>query len=108
MKLLPPPELIDFCILTALADGPGHAYGLQETVGGDSRGAFFLPYSTVRQALVRLARHELIRVSSQDQGAGPQRINYELTDHGRRRLRANAQTLERLSVMARQRLGRLA
>jgi PadR family transcriptional regulator, regulatory protein PadR len=74
---------IDLLLLSALAEGPSHGYGVIERLRERSQGVLDYAESTVYSALRRLERAGLLasRLST-----GRRRRVYRLTRSGRRRL----------------------
>jgi DNA-binding PadR family transcriptional regulator len=86
-----------FFILTALADGPQHGYGVMRNVAGLSGGRITLRAGTLYSALDRLCSDGLLQVDREEAVDGRLRRYYRLTDSGAavlagevERLRANA------------------
>ncbi len=86
-----------FLMLTALADGPKHGYGVMHAVTELSDGRVQLRAGTLYAALDRLVREGLIVEVGQEIVDGRLRRYYDLTDEGAsvlsaevRRLRSNA------------------
>ncbi|WP_238012323.1 PadR family transcriptional regulator [Dactylosporangium sp. AC04546] len=84
-----------FLILTALAPGALHGYGLMQEVGELSRGAVVLGAGTLYGALDRLAEQGLIAVDREEAVDGRLRRYYRLTDDGAAALAAEAERLRR-------------
>ncbi|WP_250006930.1 PadR family transcriptional regulator [Actinoplanes sp. M2I2] len=105
-----------FLILTALASGPKHGYGVTQEVAELSEGTVTLRAGTLYGALDRLVEQELITVDRQEVVDGRLRRYYRLTDAGAgqlaeraRRLRKNAEAAEsRLRARPSWGLGRTA
>jgi DNA-binding PadR family transcriptional regulator len=93
-----------FLILTALADGSQHGYGIITEVQEISGSRVRLRAGTLYTALDRLRADGLIEVDRQEIVAGRLRRYYRLTPEGTRRLAAEA---ARLQANARAALTRL-
>jgi PadR family transcriptional regulator len=93
-----------FLILTALADGSQHGYGIIAEVQEISGGRVRLRAGTLYTALDRLRADELIEVDREEIVGGRLRRYYRLTPEGTRRLAAEA---ARLQANARAALARL-
>ena len=93
-----------FLILTALADGSQHGYGIITEVQEISGGRVRLRAGTLYTALDRLRADGLIEVDRQEIVAGRLRRYYRLTPEGTRRLAAEAARLQAHATVA---LGRL-
>jgi DNA-binding PadR family transcriptional regulator len=102
------PELRDpsFLMLTALAAGPCHGYGVIQEVERLSGGAVRLRAGTLYAALDRLSRDGLIEVSGEEVVDGRLRRYYRLSESGtatlesesRRRLSLSEEALRRLRI----------
>jgi DNA-binding PadR family transcriptional regulator len=93
-----------FLILTALADGSQHGYGIITEVQEISGGRVRLRAGTLYTALDRLRADGLIEVDREEIVEGRLRRYYRLTPEGTRRLAAEA---ARLQANARAALTRL-
>jgi DNA-binding PadR family transcriptional regulator len=93
-----------FLILTALADGSQHGYGIISEVSGISEGRVRLRPGTLYTALDRLRADGLIDVDREEIVDNRLRRYYRLTPEGGRRLAAEA---VRLQANARAALRRL-
>jgi PadR family transcriptional regulator PadR len=76
---------VDLLLLTVLADGPLHGYGLVEALRDRSEGVFDLAEGTVYPALYRLERDGLVG-SRWATVSGRRRRVYRLTKRGRAEL----------------------
>jgi len=94
-----------FLILTALAAGSQHGYGIIGEVEQISRGRVRLRAGTLYSALDRLRVDGLIRVSREEVVDGRLRRYYRLTAKGNRQLAAEAERLEANATAAFTRLG---
>jgi DNA-binding PadR family transcriptional regulator len=83
-----------FFILSALAGGPLHGYGIIGEVERLSGGRLRLRAGTLYGALDRLSSDGWVAFDGVSQESGPQRTNYRLTDEGRVRLEAEVARLE--------------
>ncbi|GAA2593842.1 hypothetical protein GCM10010399_25550 [Dactylosporangium fulvum] len=84
-----------FLILTALAAGARHGYGLIQEVGALSGGDVVLGAGTLYGALDRLVEQDLIAVDRDEAVDGRLRRYYRLTDRGAGALAAEAERLQR-------------
>jgi DNA-binding PadR family transcriptional regulator len=82
-----------FLILTALADGSQHGYGIIAEVQEISGGRVRLRAGTLYTALDRLGADGLIEVDREEIVSGRLRRYYRLTPEGTRRLAAEAARL---------------
>ena len=94
-----------FFILSALASGPRHGYGIMGEVAHLSGGRVQLRAGTLYGALDRLEGEGLVSEAGVTQDSGPPRTNYRLTPAGRRRLEAELSRLEDNLRVARTQLG---
>lgn len=94
-----------FFILSALAGGPRHGYGIMGEVARLSEGRISLRAGTLYGALTRLEAEGCIAEAGVSQDSGPPRTNYRLTDTGRQRLEAELARLESNLRVARTQLG---
>lgn len=93
-----------FLILTALATGPKHGYGVTREVAELSEGAVTLRAGTLYGALDRLVEQELVAVDRQEIVDGRLRRYYRLTDAGAARLAEQARRLRKHAAAAESRL----
>ncbi|WP_344620725.1 PadR family transcriptional regulator [Dactylosporangium salmoneum] len=93
-----------FLILTALAAGTLHGYGLIQEVSELSRGEVVLGAGTLYGALDRLAEQGLIAVDRDEAVDGRLRRYYRLTDEGAAALATEAERLRRHAAAAVERL----
>ena len=96
-----------FLILTALANGSQHGYGIITDVQEISGDRVRLRPGTLYTALDRLRADELIRVDREEIVDGRLRRYYRLTDEGSARLAEEAKRLQESAATALQRLGEL-
>jgi PadR family transcriptional regulator PadR len=93
-----------FLILTALADGRKHGYGVVQEVVDLSAGAVNLRPGTLYGALDRLAEQGLVAVDGEEVVDGRLRRYYVLTEAGVATLSAEAQRRTDNAAEARRRL----
>jgi DNA-binding PadR family transcriptional regulator len=93
-----------FLILTALAAGPQHGYGIMTDVSQISGGRVRLRAGTLYAALNRLAVEGLVEFDQEEIVDGRLRRYYRLTPPGARRLAAEADRLSRNTEVAVRRL----
>ena len=93
-----------FLILTALATGPKHGYGVTQEVAELSGGTVSLRAGTLYGALDRLIEQGLIVVDRQEVVDGRLRRYYRLTDAGAGRLAERARRLRKHAEAAESRL----
>ncbi|WP_229803314.1 PadR family transcriptional regulator [Planobispora rosea] len=93
-----------FLILTALAAGPQHGYGMITDVQEISGGRVRLRAGTLYAALDRLQAEHLIAVDREEIVDGRVRRYYRLTEEGGTRLAAEAERLRRNAEAATTRL----
>ncbi|GAT65669.1 helix-turn-helix transcriptional regulator [Planomonospora sp. ID91781] len=93
-----------FLILTALAAGPQHGYGMITDVREISAGRVVLRAGTLYAALDRLQAEGLIEGDREEVVDGRVRRYYRLTDSGGARLAAEAERLRRHAEAASTRL----
>ncbi|GAB3426582.1 hypothetical protein GCM10027569_66220 [Flindersiella endophytica] len=93
-----------FLILTALAAGPQHGYGVITDVQRISDGLVRLRAGTLYAALERLGDEGLIERDREEIHEGRVRRYYRLTGHGATRLETAAERLARHAKVARGRL----
>ncbi len=100
----PPLHEPTFLILTALADGPRHGYGIIGEVAELSAGRVKLRAGTLYGALDRLAADGLVSVEREEVTGGRLRRYYQLTDEGAAVLAAEAERLRHNADAATERL----
>jgi DNA-binding PadR family transcriptional regulator len=93
-----------FMILTALANGSQHGYGIITDVEEISRGRVLLRPGTLYTALDRLRADELIEMEREEIVDGRLRRYYRLTTAGTKRLSAEAARLQAHATAALTRL----
>lgn len=79
-----------FLILTALASGPQHGYGVLQDVTALSGGHVVLRVGTLYGALDRLCDESLVELDHEEVVDSRLRRYYRLTDEGRTRLQMEA------------------
>ncbi|MEO1065028.1 MAG: PadR family transcriptional regulator [Actinomycetota bacterium] len=94
-----------FFVLTALASGPAHGYGIIQAVEEMSEGRVKLRAGTLYGALDRLERDGLVAFEGTGSEGGPPRRYYGLTDEGRAVLAREVERLVANASLARSRLG---
>jgi DNA-binding PadR family transcriptional regulator len=93
-----------FLILTALAAGAQHGYGIMTDVGEISRGRVKLQAGTLYAALDRLAGQGLVEADREEIVDGRLRRYYRLTPAGAQRLAAEIERLRTHTAVAAKRL----
>ena len=94
-----------FLILTALAEGPQHGYGIIQDVGRISGDRVTLRAGTLYGALERLDADGLIGVDREEVVDRRLRRYYRLTEEGSARLAEEARRLQASAATALRRLG---
>jgi DNA-binding PadR family transcriptional regulator len=94
-----------FLILTALAEGPQHGYGIIQDVGRISGDRVTLRAGTLYGALERLDADGLIGVDREEVVDNRLRRYYRLTEEGSGRLAEEARRLQASAATALRRLG---
>jgi PadR family transcriptional regulator, regulatory protein PadR len=94
-----------FFVLTALADGPRHGYGIVGEVAELSQGRVKLKIGSLYGALDRLSADGLIEPDREEAHDGRLRRYYRLTRDGRRALAAEAELRAATARVVRARLG---
>jgi DNA-binding PadR family transcriptional regulator len=95
-----------FFVLTALADGPRHGYGIVREVAELSQGRVKLKIGSLYGVLDRLAVDGLIELDREEPHEGRLRRYYRLTGEGRHALAAEAELRAATARIVRARLGR--
>jgi DNA-binding PadR family transcriptional regulator len=93
-----------FFVLTALADGPRHGYGIVGEVADLSQGRVRLKIGSLYGVLERLAAEGLIEPDRQEAHDGRLRRYYRLTRNGRRALAEEAELRDATARVVRARL----
>jgi PadR family transcriptional regulator PadR len=94
-----------FFVLTALADGPRHGYGIVGEVAELSHGRVRLKIGSLYGVLDRLATEGLIEADREEAHDGRLRRYYRLTQDGRRALAHEAELRAATARVVRARLG---
>lgn len=94
-----------FFVLTALADGPLHGYGIVGEVAGLSQGRVTLKIGSLYGVLERLAAEGLIEADREEAHDGRLRRYYRLTEDGQRALADEAELRTATARVVRTRLG---
>ena len=97
-----------FLILTALAGGPRHGYGLVEEIDAITNGETRPRAGALYHALEKLAADGLVEIDHEQIVDGRLRRYYRLTGEGATRLHAEASERQHSAREALRRLGRLA
>src|ERR1700724_1779698 len=95
-----------FFVLTALAGGPRHGYGIVREVAGLSQGRVKLKIGSLYGVLDRLAAEGLIEADREEAHDGRLRRYYRLTRDGRRALAEEAEVHAATARVVRARLRR--
>jgi len=93
-----------FLLLTALAEGPQHGYGIMTDVERISGGRVRLRAGTLYAALDRVVTEGLVEADREEVVDGRLRRYYRLTPSGGDRLAAEVARLERNAAVAARRL----
>jgi DNA-binding PadR family transcriptional regulator len=93
-----------FLILTALAAGPQHGYGIMTDVAQISGGRVRLRAGTLYAALNRLDTDRLVEVDREEIVDARLRRYYRLTPEGTRRLQQEVERMRSTTAVAAQRL----
>ena len=102
-KLLP--GTLDLLILKAVSLGPLHGYGILLRIGQISGGALLVEQGALYPALFRLVRQGLLRANWGTSDNNRRAKFYELTTAGRKRLREEEDSWNRLAVAIASALG---
>ena len=94
-----------FFVLTALADGPRHGYGILGEVAELSQGRVKLKIGSLYGVLDRLVGDGLIESDREEAHGGRLRRYYRLTQDGRRALAEEAELRAATACVVRARLG---
>ncbi len=95
-----------FFVLTALADGPRHGYGIVGEVTELSEGRVQLKIGSLYGVLDRLAAEGLIEPDREEAHDGRLRRYYRLTEEGRSALAEEAELRDATARVVRARLGK--
>ncbi|HLX48840.1 MAG TPA: helix-turn-helix transcriptional regulator [Streptosporangiaceae bacterium] len=93
-----------FLLLTSLAEGPQHGYGIMTDVERMSDGRVRLRAGTLYAALDRLVTEGLVEEDREEVVEGRLRRYYRLTPHGGDRLAAEVARLQHNAALAAKRL----
>jgi len=93
-----------FLILTALAAGPQHGYGIMTDVARISEGRVRLRAGTLYADLTRLDTDRLVEVDREEIVDARLRRYYRLTPEGARRLQREVERMRSTATVAAQRL----
>jgi DNA-binding PadR family transcriptional regulator len=93
-----------FLILTALAAGPQHGYGIMTDVSQISGGRVRLRAGTLYAALNRLTAEQLVEFDREQIVDARLRRYYRLTPHGAQRLEAEVERMRSNTAVAARRL----
>ena len=93
-----------FLILTALAAGPQHGYGIMTDVAQISGGRVRLRAGTLYAALNRLDTEHMVEVDREEIVDARLRRYYRLTPEGARRLQQEVERMRSTATVAAQRL----
>jgi len=93
-----------FWILTALASGPQHGYGILRGVSEASQGTASLKTATLYATLDRLTASGAVEESGEEIVDGRARRYFRLTPHGRTQLESETAELEQRVAAARRAL----
>jgi len=80
---------LDVLVLKAVSWGPIHGYGVSRLIDDKSEGALVVDEAALYQALHRLARQGLVEATWGRSENNRRARFYELTPHGRSRLRSD-------------------
>jgi DNA-binding PadR family transcriptional regulator len=94
---------LEFFVLLAVAGRARYGYAIQEQMVGDSVGHLGRSLPGIYAALRRLEQKGLVGSETVTSRSGPPRTEYHLTNHGRTRLRAEAETMGRTARLAKER-----
>ena len=100
----PPLREPTFLILTALAAGPQHGYGIMTDVAEISGGRVRLRAGTLYAVLNRLTTERLVEGDREEIVDGRLRRYYRLTPHGAQRLEAEVDRMRSNTAVAARRL----
>ncbi len=92
------PGTLDLLILKAVSLGPLHGYGVLLRIGQISRRALLVEQGALYPALFRLVRRDLLKASWGVSENNRRAKFYELTPAGRKRLREETESWNRLAA----------
>jgi len=88
----------EFLVLSVLADGPCHGYGIAQEIGTRTGGEVTVRPGSLYRVLERLVRRNLLAPAEDvDAGADDRRSYYRITDRGREAARTEARLLAGLA-----------
>jgi len=96
-----PQGTLDLLILKALSLGPMHGWAISERIHQVSRSTLQIPQGSLYPALHRLERKGWVRTEWGTSDSNRKAKYYELTATGRRQLRAETESWERLTAAMR-------
>src|SRR6201995_3082563 len=99
------PGTLDLLILRAVSLGPLHGYGILLRIGQISGGALFVEQGALYPGLFRLVRQGLLKASWGTSDNNRRAKFYELTAAGRKRLREETESWNRLASAVASALG---
>lgn len=86
--------------MVILIKGPNNGYGVAQTINDELGPAIPVTPSGVRRALLRLDKHNLVRLADRINITGRKELHYELTDLGRAQVEHELVQLELLLDLA--------
>jgi PadR family transcriptional regulator, regulatory protein PadR len=92
------PGTLDLLILKSVSLGPLHGYGVLLRIGQISKGALLIEQGALYPALFRLVRQGLLKATWGTSENNRKAKYYELTAAGRKRLREETESWNRLAA----------
>ena len=92
------PGTLDLLILKSVSLGPLHGYGVLLRIGQISKGALLIEQGALYPALLRLVRQGLLKATWGISENNRRAKYYELTAAGRKRLREETESWNRLAA----------
>jgi transcriptional regulator len=92
------PGTLDLLILKSVSLGPLHGYGVLLRIGQISKGALLIEQGALYPALFRLVRQGLLKATWGTSENNRKAKYYELTVAGRKRLREETESWNRLAA----------
>ncbi len=92
------PGTLDLLILKSVSLGPLHGYGVLLRIGQISKGALLIEQGALYPALLRLVRQGLLKATWGISENNRKAKYYELTAAGRKRLREETESWNRLAA----------
>ena len=92
------PGTLDLLILKSVSLGPFHGYGVLLRIGQISKGALLIEQGALYPALFRLVRQGLLKATWGTSENNRRAKYYELTAAGRKRLREETESWNRLAA----------